>query len=82
MVVEVAFYAIQRRYQIENLHTFDKEEWPRLSDLIDYRSKMPRDVDYYRPNDYFLALGEWLHDASERRKANAAKDRAAASQKK
>jgi hypothetical protein len=81
MVVEVAFYAIQRRYQLENLNTFDKKEWPRFSDLIDYRSKSPRDPDYYRPTDYFLPLGEWLHDAAVRRKAHAEKQAEEATRK-
>jgi hypothetical protein len=73
MVVETAFYAIQRRYQLENLQSFDKKDWPRHSDLIDYRSREARDPDYYRPTDYFLGLGEWLHDASVRRKKLAEK---------
>jgi hypothetical protein len=68
MVVDTAFYAIQRRYQIENLNTFDKKDWPSFHILIDYISKEPRDTDYYRPTDLFLPLGEWLHDASVRRK--------------
>jgi hypothetical protein len=68
IIVDTAFYAIQRRYQLENLNSFDKKDWPRTTDLIDYRSKEPRDFDYYRPTDYFLPLGEWLHDASARRK--------------
>lgn len=81
MVVDTAFYVIQRRYQQENLRSFDQKDWPQLHTLIEYRSREPRDIDYYRPTDFFIELGEMLHDMSVRRKRHAEEQSAEAARK-
>jgi hypothetical protein len=66
---------------MENLRSFDKKDWPTHATLFDYKSTVPRDPDYYRPADMFIELGEWLHDATERRKIAAEQQAAEAARK-
>ena len=68
VMVDLEYFAILRRYQQENLKSYDEDEWPRKVDLIGYKSRYDRDVDYYSPEDYFIELGEWLRDQNIRRR--------------
>lgn len=77
-MVDLAYYAILRRYQMEHLHTIDREEWPSPVSLIDYQYTGPVETDYYNGNsDLFISLGEWLksYREQERRKNWAAKQK-------
>ena len=69
-MTDIMYYAILRRYQLENLRQIDREEWPSKTLLIDYEYRGRRDTDYYRPHDLFIQLGEWLlqYRETERRK--------------
>ncbi len=75
-MVDLEYFAILRRYQLENLHSYDEDERPTKVSLINYRSHTSPDTDYYNPEDLFIPLGEWLRDKNvARRRASTAKNK-------
>ena len=62
MLVDTEYYIILRRYQMENLRSYDEDEWPSKAELQAITSSYPDDMDYYNPEDLFLPLGVWLRN--------------------
>lgn len=62
---------------MDNLRQYDENEWPRITDLIGYRSRQESDINYYNHKgvDYFLELGEWLRDKNALRRKEIAAQR-------
>jgi len=61
-MVEIEYFAIMRKFQMQNMGNIEKQDWPKLIDLPEYRSRAPADPNFYFPNDYFYELGEWQRD--------------------
>jgi hypothetical protein len=60
--VEIAYWSIVRRNQMDGLRMLDEDEWPDKSVLDGYEPRFPDDVNYYHPEDYVRELSMFLRD--------------------
>lgn len=66
--MEIAYWTIIRRGQMEHLRNMDEDEWPEPFELADYEPKYKADPDFYHPKDYIVELGAFLRDDSIRKR--------------
>ena len=66
--VDVAYWTILRRGQMESLRMIDEDEWPDLTNLPDYHAVYEPDPNFYTPHDYIYELGAFLRDHTVRQR--------------